>query len=171
MLPKKLENFSVVFEGRPMAGLVEEIVLPNLDRKMEEYRGAGMLGPVSLDLGMEAMKLELTFGEFNEDVLKAWGVPDASGLGVRFLGAARADGGSGGTNAIEVSVRGRWKKIDKGNAKLGDHSKMKVEMPLTFFEYRVNGTTIVKIDLIAGIEIIDGVDRTLEIRQAIGTAS
>lgn len=170
MLPKKLVNFNVVIEGRPMAGVAEEITLPVLERAMEEYRAAGMLGPVSLDLGLEPLSLEFTLAEFNADVLAEWGVPDAAGLGVRFLGAERADDGNGVADAVEVSVRGRWKKIDQGTVKNGELAKMKVEMPLTYFRYTRNGTVLVEIDLVAGTEISGGVNRSQGVLQAIGLA-
>ena len=91
MLPKKLENFNVIVDGRPLAGIAEEITLPKFARKLESFRAGGMIGPVSLDLGIEELKLEFTLAEFNADILSGWGVPDASGIGVRFMGAMRAD--------------------------------------------------------------------------------
>jgi uncharacterized protein len=171
MLPRKLENFNVIVDGRPLAGVAEEITLPKLERKTESFVAGGMLGPVELDLGMDGLKLEFTLAEFNAEILKTWGVADAGGINLRFLGAARADNADGTVEAIEISVRGRWKTIDKGNAKRHELAKMKVEMPLTYFEYRSNGVTLAKIDLIAGIEITGGVDRSQAVREAIGLAS
>lgn len=171
MLPKTLHNFNVIIDGRPMAGVAEEITLPSLERKTESYRGAGMLGPVELDLGMEALKLDFTLAEFNTDVLKSWGINDASGINVRFMGAARVNDGTGAVQAIEISVRGRWKKVEQGNAKNGDLAKMKVEMPLTYYRYKADGEALIEVDLIAGTESVGGTDRSKAMLAALGLAS
>lgn len=168
MLPKHIKNWNAFVEGVGLAGLAEEVVTPVLERVTEAYRGAGMLGEVELDLGIEAMKLEFTLAEFNTGVLKQYGVPDTSGIGVRLLAAAKADGADSNVDAIEMSVRGRFTKMDPGTLKSGDMAKMKCEMPLTYFKYTVNGDVIIEIDLINGIEKVGGVDRQAAIRQALG---
>lgn len=169
MLPKKLYNFTVFFEGHPMAGLVEEITLPPLERTLEKYRAAGMLGPVSLDLGLEELKLDFTMAEHNREVLAAWGVQGASGVGLRFLGAAMSDD-TAGTDAVEISVRGRLSKVDMGGAKAGEKTAVKTEMPLTYYRYSVNGTVLIEIDLIAGVENVNGVNRSADVLKALGMA-
>jgi uncharacterized protein len=171
MLPRKLYNFNVVIDGRSMAGVAEELTLPSLERKTESYRGASMLGPVDLDLGLEPLKLEFTLAEFNDDVLRSWGVTDAAGIGVRFLGAARADDSGSAAQAIEIAVRGRWKKVEQGNVKGGELAKMKVEMSLTYYRQTSNGQVLVEIDMISGKEMVGGIDRALAMLQAIGLAS
>lgn len=171
MLPKVLRNFNVIVEGRPLAGIAEELKLPDLERKTEEYRASGMLAPVSLDLGMELLTLEFTLTEFNSDVLKAWGVTDAGGINTRFMGAARADDSNAGVDAIEISVRGRWKKIEQGNAKNSDMAKMKVQMPLVYYRYNLNGETLIEIDVVNGKEVVGGVDRSADVLKALGIAS
>jgi len=168
MLPRVLRNFTVVIDGYPMAGIAEELVLPSLERKMEDYRAAGMLAPVALDMGMEALKLEFTLAEFNANVIKAWGLGDAGGINVRFMGAARTDDSNSSVDAIEIAVRGRWKKLDQGTAKNADVAKMKVEMPLTYYRYKLNGDVLVEIDVIAGKEVVGGIDRSADVMKALG---
>ncbi len=170
MYPRKLSNFNVFIEGYSMAGIAEEITLPALDRTMEEYRGGGMLGPVSLDMGLEALSLTFTLAEFNEVVLASWGVTNASGVGVRFLGAAQADNGDSVVDAIEISARGRWQKVDGGTVKTGEAAKMEVQMALTYFKYTLNGIDLIEIDLMNAREIVNGEDRTAAVRAAIGLA-
>lgn len=170
MLPKKLHNFTVYFEGNPLAGIAEEITLPTLERATEDWRGGGMLGPVKLDLGMGALTLDVTMGEHNKAVLAAWGITDASGAGLRFLGAAMADD-STAADAVEISVRGRLTKFEPGSAKAGELTKPKFEMALTYYRYSVNGEALVEIDLIAGKEVVGGVDRSAEVLRALGLAT
>jgi hypothetical protein len=168
MLPKSIKNFNVFIDGVGYAGKAEEVVTPVLERTTESYRGGAMLGEVELDLGIEAMKIEFTLAEFSTDVIKQFGIPDASGIGVRLLAAAKADDADSTVDAIEISVRGRFKKSDMGSLKAGDMAKMKVEMPITYLKYTVNGDVIVEIDMINGIEKINGEDRQAALRQALG---
>jgi len=171
MLPKTIKNWNVIVDGRSMAGIAEDVTLPELSRVTEGLRNAGMLGPVDTDLGLEALSISFTLTEFNEDVLAAWGLFGAAALPVRFLAGARSDASEASADAIEITVRGRWKKISHGTVKGGEVAKMTVEVPCTYYRYRVNGTNIVEIDLIAGTEIVGGVDRQADIRKAIGLVS
>tara|TARA_R110000803_G_scaffold54731_8_gene111492 strand:+ start:1123 stop:1638 length:516 start_codon:yes stop_codon:yes gene_type:complete len=168
MLPKTIKNWNAFVDGVGLAGLAEEVATPVLERVTEAFRGAGMLGEVELDLGVEAMEIEFTLAEFNTGVLKQFGIPDAAGVGVRLLAAGKADDADSAVDAIEISVRGRFTKMDSGNLKAGDMAKMKCKMPLTYFKYTVNGDVIIEIDLINGIEKVDGVDRQAAVRQALG---
>ena len=51
MLPKILKNFNVFVDGRGYAGRVDEITLPKLTIKTEEYQGAGMSAPAAAHSG------------------------------------------------------------------------------------------------------------------------
>ncbi len=59
MLPKILRNFNVFVDGRGYAGKIEEITLPKLTIKTEEYRAGGMDIPISIDMGMEKLEAVL----------------------------------------------------------------------------------------------------------------
>jgi P2 family phage contractile tail tube protein len=171
MLPKIIKNWNVIIEGRNFAGIAEEVELPTLERAMEDYRGGGMLGPVKQDLGMSGMECSFTLGEFNGDILRAWGVFGAAQLPVRFLAAARADADEAPNDAIEIAMRGRWQSLEPGTAKGGEMAKLKVTMPLSYLRYSVNGERLLEIDLIAGTEIVGGEDRQAEVRRALGLTS
>lgn len=163
MIPKTLKNFNLFVLGHSMAGLAEEVTLPKLARKTEDFDAGGMLAPIELDYGSEKLEMDFSLKEYNKEILKAWGVHDASGVGLRFVGAVRSDGDGSKAEAIEIIVRGRWKEIDQGTAKKGESSVMKVTMPLTYYKYTVNGEVLIEKDIINGIEIVGGVDRQAEI--------
>ena len=59
-LPRKLKNFNLLLDGESYAGVASEVVLPKLTRKTEEFRGGGMNGPVSADMGLEALNMVST---------------------------------------------------------------------------------------------------------------
>lgn len=170
MLPRKIYDFNVIVDGNPMVGIATEITLPKLSRKMEDHWAGGMAGAVKLDMGLEAGELEFTLTEFNRDVLTRYGALGADALNVRFLGAARTDS-NGTVESIEIQVRGRWQEIDMGSAKRGDGTAMKVKMPLSYYKYSSNGAALIEIDWISGLEVVGGIDRTADVRRAIGLVS
>lgn len=167
MLPRVLYDFTQYIDGVGYAGLAEEIVLPKLTRQMEDYQAGGMLGPVKLDFGMDALTLEVTIAEYNPEILKLWGNANASGIGARFLGSLVSQDG-GGTDAVEISVRGRFEEIDPGTAKKKENGKLKVKMPLTYFRYSHNGEVLIELDLIGGKESVGGTDLSAAVMKSLG---
>lgn len=167
-IPRVLKNFSLIVDGRGYAGKVAELTLPKLSRKMEEYRGGGMQGPIEIDMGLEKLECDFTLKEYNEEVLKLWGLTDHGAVMVRFKGALEADDAIGTITPIEVAVRGRWREIDGGTWKPGDSATMKVSIACSYYKYVSNGQTLIEIDVINMVEIVNGVDRQAALRAAIG---
>ena len=79
-LPNSLKNFNVFNDGVSFMGVVEEVKLPKLSRKMESYRAGGMDGEIELDLGQEKLELEQVCGGFVLDAYKAYGATKAAGV-------------------------------------------------------------------------------------------
>lgn len=166
-LPRTLKNFNVFADGVSHAGECEEITLPKLTRKLEEYRAGGMNGPVDLDMGSEKLELDTTYGGLMREILKQYGVTSVDAALVRFAGAYQRDD-TGDVDAVEVIVRGRHTEIDFGSGKAGDKSPFKVKSSLSYFKLTVNGEVWIEVDHVNFVEIVFGVDRLAEQRRAIG---
>ncbi|MCY1204534.1 Phage tail tube protein FII [compost metagenome] len=166
-LPRKLKHFNIFADGVSHAGETEEITLPKLTRKLEEYRAGGMNGPIDIDLGNEKLELEATYGGLMRTILKQYGVTTADAALVRFAGAYQRDD-TGEVDAVEIVVRGRHTELDFGNGKAGDNSQFKVKSSLTYYKLTVNNEVWIEIDHINFIETVFGVDRLAEQRRAIG---
>ncbi|MDR1853500.1 MAG: phage major tail tube protein [Azoarcus sp.] len=166
-LPNTLKNFNVFYNGTSYLGQCSEVELPKLTAKMEEYRGGGMPGPASIDLGIEKLEITHTYGGLMREAFREFGIPTADGVQMRFAGAYQRDD-TGDTDAVEIVVRGRHSEIDAGTAKAGDLSEFKVTSQLTYYKLIVNGTTEVEIDTVNFIFIVGGVDRLADQRKALG---
>ncbi|MFJ2987734.1 phage major tail tube protein [Collimonas sp. NPDC087041] len=166
-MPKKLKDFNLFDSGNSYRGEVEEITLPKLSRKMEEYRAAGMTGPVSVDLGNEAITLEWTAGGLLLDALLQYGARTHNATQLRFAGAYEDDD-DGTVSAVEIVVRGRHKEIDMGNAKNGDDTKQKYTTTCSYYKLTIDNKPIYEFDFINGVEKIGGKDTNASIRRAIG---
>lgn len=166
-LPRKLKNQNVYQDGINWMGEIPSVSLPKLTRKMDDYRGGGMTGPVKIDYGQEGMELGFTAGGYLKSALIRYGASRPDGVLLRFAGAYQ--GGAGGdVLAVEVIVRGRYSEIDRGDSKPGDDSEQKFTMPLSFYAEYANGEEIFYFDFLAGIERVNGVDLNAGVMDAIG---
>lgn len=166
-LPRKLKNFILFNDGVAYLGEVPEVTLPKLTRKTEDYRGGGMNGPIKEDLGMEGLELAWTAAGYLRDLLGQWGAAKVDAVLLRFAGALQ-DSSTGTVSALEVVVRGRHTEIDPGTAKAGELTEIKVTSALSYYKLSIDGQTIIEIDLVNMVEIVNGTDLMSEIRAAIG---
>ena len=165
--PSKLKLFNVFSDGITYIGMVPELTLPKLSRKMEEYRAGSMTGPVSVDMGNEAMQLEYTAGGLLLDALKKYAAGKHNAVQLRFAGGFKNDD-TGAVDAVEVVVRGRYKEIDMGNAKAGDDTSHKYTMPISYYKLTINNEVIYEFDFVAGVEMVGGVSQNSDLLKAIG---
>lgn len=165
-LPRKLKNFNLLLDGESYAGQATEIVLPKLSRNLEEFRAGGMSGPVSADMGMQAMSMEFTVGH-DVRVYRQFGTARADGALIRFVGAYQRED-SAEVSAVEVVARGRYSEIDPGTAQAGQDAPVKVTAALSYYKLTVDGVVEVEIDLMNFVEVVGGVDRLAEQRNALG---
>lgn len=166
-LPRKLKNFNLFVDGRSYVGEVEELTLPKLTRKMEEYRGGGMHGPIDSDMGMEKLSLEWTCAGYVRHALNQFGATRHDAAQLRFAGGIQRED-TGEVQAVEVVVRGRHSEIDFGNAKAGENTQIKFTTSVSYYKLSIDDETIIEIDLLNMIEIVNGTDLLESIRRAIG---
>lgn len=166
-LPSKLKNFNLFGDGNTWRALIDSVTLPKLTRKVEEWRGGGMHGPIDVDLGLE--KLELTFkaGGFLLDGFRAFGAGAHNSNQWRFAGAYEDDS-TGEVMAVEVLVRGRVREIDPGDAKAGDDTEHTHAISVSYYKLTVDGADVIEIDQPGMVFNVNGKDMLERIRRAIG---
>ncbi|HGC1206372.1 TPA: phage major tail tube protein, partial [Escherichia coli] len=109
---------------------------PKLTRKTDSYRGGGMMGAVSIDLGLDDSALDASFvmgGAVRELFLKYGGTIDGTLL--RFAGEYYTDAES---DLYEVEMRGRVTEIDMGEAKQGEATSHTYAIKNTYYKLSVN---------------------------------
>lgn len=166
-LPAKLKNMNIFNDANNYLGKAAEVTLPKLTIKMEGWRGAGMIGEVKTDMGLDALDLEWKVGGLDLISLRQFGIADVAGVLLRFMGAYQADDGSA-NHAVEIVMRGRHEELDWGSQKPGDDTEHGIKTPLVYYKLIVDGRTEIEIDLLNSIFIVDGVDRYASIRDALG---
>lgn len=161
-LPSKLKNLNAYVDGEGYIGRVAEFEVPKLAFAGEDMRNGGMLGPVSIDMGLEKMEATITMGGHEASLIRKFGTTRIDGVRVRLVEAFQADNGSS-PDAVEHYIGGRFMEIDLGKSKAGDNTEHKYKVPLNYYRRVVNGSIDVEIDMLAGVFIVDGFDRYGEI--------
>lgn len=165
-LPKKLKNMNAFVDGVSYLGTIGEFEQPPLVIATEEWRGGGMLGPVQIDMGLEAMEATLKMGGHTAELVRKFGTTKVDGVRLRLVGAYQADDGTS-AQAVECFIGGRFSEIGFGGSKPGDDTEDEYKVPLSYYRREVDGRVEVEIDMIAGVHMVDGIDRYAEIMSII----
>jgi len=165
MLPKILKNFSAFVDGRGYAGRVDEITLPKLSIKTEEYRGGGMDVPIDIDLGMEKLEAEITFSEYDPELFRLFGIMDNSTVNFTLRGGLQ---GTGDAEPVVINLRGKIKELDSGSWKAGDKATLKCMIAIFYYKLTIDRRELIEIDAENMIRKINGVDQLSSMRQALG---
>lgn len=164
MLPKILKNFNVFVDGRGFAGRVDEITLPKLTIKTEEYQGAGMSAPVEIDMGMEKLEMDLTFSEYDQELFKLFGLTNGSEFALTIRGALQ---GTGDTSPVVINVRGYFKEMDFDSWKPAEKATLKCSVACNYYKLTIDGVELIEIDPVNMIRNVNGIDQLSEVRQAL----
>ncbi|MBU2707541.1 phage major tail tube protein [Zooshikella marina] len=167
MIPKVLKNFNLIVDGVGYAGIVEEINLPKLTLKTDEYRAGGMDVPVELEMGMNKLECDFTLAEYNPAVIKKFGLAMGSEAQVALTLKGGLDG-EDGVDPVVVSLEGAWRELDFGNWKAGEKAPLKVSIALRKYTLSIKGTPLVNIDVVNMVREINGADQLSKMRAAIG---
>ncbi|MEJ6008669.1 phage major tail tube protein [Novosphingobium aquae] len=168
MFPRKLKDFRLFNDANSYLGIAKELTLPKIAHSMEDWRGAGMLGPVKIDNGLEAIEFEWSLGGHDSIVVRQAGLVTHDGAMLRFIGAYQSDA-DGAVSTIEAVVRGRHQEIDFGKAKTGDDTELKIKTVCSYYTLTADGEELFAIDLVGGVYRAGGIDRWADIRAALGS--
>jgi hypothetical protein len=161
-----LKNFQLSIDGRFYAGNVDSIQLPALVVKNEEYRAGGMDAPVALDMGMEKLESTVKMSNWNRDVANIWGLgPGATKMFV-FRGALESLNGT--VEPVVITMSGTLDSLEHDDVQPGAKAGVTLKISVRQYKYEQNGVTVHDIDVLNMKRIVNGVDRLLAIRTAIG---
>lgn len=161
-----LKNLNVFVDGRGYAGQIEEINLPKLTVKTEDFRAGGMDAPMELDMGMEKLETDFSLIGYDKDILSLFGFVVPATVALTFRGAL--ENADGTITAFVCKMRGNIREIDLGTSKAGDKPAMKVTMGLVYHYIEHGGTPVVEVDVVNMVRMIGGVDKLAAVRAAIG---
>ena len=163
---KILKNFNLFVDGRGNAGNIEELKLPTLSLKDEEFRAGGMDAPISVEMGQEKMEASFILTGYDSATLALWGVGPQSQVPLVARGALESLDGS--VEQVKVTMSGTVKSVEPGAWKAGEKSSLTFTVSLRAYKFEQGGVTIDEIDVINFVRTIGGTDRLAAQRNAIG---
>ena len=166
MLDDILKNMALFVDGRGFAGNVEELTLPKLTLKTEEFRNGGMDAPIEVEMGMEKLESEFTLTRFDKNVLKLFGLAPGQLTPLTIRGAVISDDGT--QTAVVVNLQGIVREMDPGNWKPGEKAALKIMMALRYYKLTHGGDVVHEIDIPNMVRTIGGVDQLSAVRSALG---
>lgn len=164
--PKILKAFNIFLDGVDHHAVAIDITRPKIAFKMNDYTPGGIMGVLKSRHGIEALEMQLTMGGYEADVLGLMG-GTIGGLTLRYQGALEDDN-TGEVHELTGEARGRINEADPGTDKQGDANEHKFTAHLTYYCEKLNGKTIIEIDVLNNKCIIDGKDYWADFRKALG---
>jgi len=162
-----LKDFNVFVESKGFAGKADETELPSLEWDTEEFSSGGMNGSVEVPLKLKAMVSKIKFSEFDPDVMRLFGVTTGKKPSFRIKGSITKIA-SGGSDPVEVQMRGIIKASSPGTWKSGEGAKHEVTIAVDYYKYTQAGRVIHEIDVLNMKFIVDGVDQLAQTRTNLG---
>ena len=181
MLPRVLKNFNLMIDGIGYAGRVQEVTLPKLAHRTEEFKLGGLDMPVQVDMGMEKLESELTLSEYDPYVIRLFGIEDESSIPIPLRGSLLdlfTDIGATNSNKIAFTLRGGLGdelndtvipvvvyyegaiiELDFGQWKAGENAPLKMRLALRYYRLTINQEDLVEIDVDNRIRKINGYDQ------------
>jgi P2 family phage contractile tail tube protein len=166
-LPRLLKLMNVFNNGLSFQGVAEEVELPKLTMKGEDFRTGGMMGEVTANMGLDKLELTHKYAGFAPELFTGFATETADSELIRFAGSYQRDD-TGDVMSVEIMVRGRHTEIDTGNAKAGDKGETSIKTALTYYKLTVDGKELIEIDLINTVFKVEGEDRYEKHRAAVG---
>lgn len=169
MFRDTLRSMNLYVNGKGYAGAIDELVLPKLTLKTEEYRAGGMDMPIELDMGMEKLETSFTLSKFDKSLLSSYGLMQGNRelLPLTIRGSVFSEE-DGSEIPVIISMNGMVKEIDFGTWKSGENATLKATVSLRYYKLQRDGEEIHEIDVANMVRKINGVDQLEQTRKNIG---
>ena len=162
-LPRTIRNFNAFVDGFGYFGIATEAKLPQPKVQTEAHRGAGMEGPVGIDMGLEGMTSEITFAEFDPVLFKKLGKQERFVLRPVQMGEEDFE-----ATAIIATMGGLITTNEMGDLKPGTNVTLKLMMDVRSYKLEIDGDVVHDVDLVNAKRVIGGVDQMASARAAMG---
>ncbi|AJQ93231.1 phage major tail tube protein [Gynuella sunshinyii] len=159
LVPKVLKNFNLFIAGQGYAGRIQQITLPKLTLRTEEYRLGGLDTGVKIDMGMEPMECELILSEYDAELIRRFGIPHADMRVINYFGAS-----NGSVELLPLEIRGALSdedqvmplkinasgsitELDMGQWQPGQQTQLRLHLSLRYYRLELNQETLIEIDV------------------------
>jgi P2 family phage contractile tail tube protein len=162
-----LRDFAVFVDGKGYAGEGEECKLPEIKLVVEELEAGGLAAGIDVPMGrVEKLTSEFTLARFDSTVLRAFKVVDGQTLPFVVRGSLASQDGT--TKPAVATMTGLIVEHKHGDMKPGKKAGSTIKLSLRYYKLEVDGQSIIEIDPINKIIMVDGEDQLAEMRAHLG---
>lgn len=170
LLPELINNYNVYNKGNQWLGITGDVELPELESVTETLEGAGMLGEIDVSAvgHFSSGQLTVPFTTINRNVFEALDFAHPLELQLRASkqNANKASGGCTYT-PTRVVVRGMSHTLELGHLTKGKQMETSLEIEYTYIKIEDEGFTVLELDKLNNVFIVNGTDQLAAIRAQI----
>lgn len=161
-----LSNLSAFVAGKGYLGRVSEFTPPKLAPIVREYKAGGMGAEVAIPMGaVEKLEATFTITGYDPDLFAQFAVVPGRLVQLRFTGAMVDYDGT--CRPIEITMRAvlafepdAWKPTEA--------SDLKISAMVHYYKLDIEGRTLVELDPVNMVAVINGQDQLQAVRAALG---
>ncbi len=166
-IPQVINRFNLYRSGNKLVGLTGEVELPAVTMLTDTLEGAGTGGNMDIPvIGLtENMDIQIPYMALTKDMFSMANPNEAADLTLR--GAVQGTDPATGKIAyvsIAIAVRGIVKEITPGTVKAGAKMESSVTLTLSYYKISLDNETVLEIDKLNGIFVVNGEDVLKEVR-------
>lgn len=166
-IPQVVNRYNLYRKGTKLVGLTGEVELPAVTMVTDTLEGAGTGGNMDIPvIGLtENMDIQIPFMSLTKDLFSLANPGEAEDLTLRgaIQGTDPATGKISYTS-IAISMRGTVKEITPGTVKSGGKMESSVTMTLSYYKIALDGETVLEIDKLNNVFVVNGDDVLKEVR-------
>ena len=166
-IPQVVNRYNLYRKGTKLVGLTGEVELPAVTMVTDTLEGAGTGGNMDIPvIGLtENMDIQIPFMSLTKDLFSLANPGEAEDLTLRgaIQGTDPATEKISYTS-IAISMRGTVKEITPGTVKSGGRMESSVTMTLSYYKIALDGETVLEIDKLNNVFVVNGDDVLKEVR-------
>lgn len=166
-IPQVVNRYNLYRKGTKLVGLTGEVELPAVTMVTDTLEGAGTGGNMDIPvIGLtENIDIQIPFMSLTKDLFSLANPGEAEDLTLRgaIQGTDPATGKISYTS-IAISMRGTVKEITPGTVKSGGRMESSVTMTLSYYKIALDGETVLEIDKLNNVFVVNGDDVLKEVR-------
>ena len=168
LLPEVLNNFNIYNDsGNKLIGVSGEVELPELEAITDTLEGCGVLGEIEDPVRgqFSSATIKIPFAVLYESLFSIMNTTKPPQLTLR-ASMQCMDPTTGVTDyyPVKIVVRGKAKTNTLGKASKGKKMEAEVEMEILYIKIEVNNNTVLELDKLNFIYVLNGVDMLAKIR-------
>lgn len=170
LLPELINNYNLYNKGSQWVGVTGDVELPPLESLTETMEGAGMLGEVDVSAvgHFSSGQLKIPMVTVNKDAMNAINFAEPLELQLR-ASKQSANTTTAGTDftPLRIVIRGMGKTVEPGKITKGKKMDTSIEIEYTYLKVEDDSTTILELDKLNNVFVVNGVDQLATIRSQI----